>query len=220
MRGLDLRSCHTYANSETVDSVVALVQTHVYLQSYKTYTLLRRQPDRMKRLLHSSSLIALAAVVLLSVCTTSSFAQNYKHDAALGAVFLGIPTIVQGQFEVRIGDDQSLVARAAYGLKTDAAPLDYTGFGIGAAYRFFLTDDKPVAGLSVAPAVDLLFYSNPAGRNSTVVLIGAEGGYKLMVGQISIEPVLAFRIGVSGGEGISKLTSTLIYPGLYLGYAW
>ncbi|MBS1903780.1 MAG: hypothetical protein JSS75_08765 [Bacteroidetes bacterium] len=171
----------------------------------------------MRRLHSISSVVVLALLALTLAGSSTAFAQRAKNSIAVGAAFAGLPTLVQAQYETRIGDDQSIVGRFIYGLNTN----DYSGYGLGAAYRFYLTDDQPVKGLSVGPALEVLFYSNSKlVRSSRILMIGAEGAYKLMLGQFSIEPALSFRIGVSGGESLSKFTSTLIYPAVYLGYAW
>jgi hypothetical protein len=171
----------------------------------------------MHRMFQHTVRSIVVAVALLMISNTLTYAQRTDNSIAVGAAFAGLPTLIQAQYETRIGDDQSLVGRFAYGLATDG----YSGYGLGAAYRFYLTDDKPVKGLSVAPAVEILFYSNSTTvRSARILMIGAEGAYKLMFGQFSVEPALNFRIGVSGGESLAKFTSTLIYPAVYLGYAW
>ncbi|HYM19869.1 MAG TPA: hypothetical protein VEW28_02580 [Candidatus Kapabacteria bacterium] len=164
---------------------------------------------------------ALAVVIIIVASAPSSYAQRDGHDIAVGAGFASIPVLAMGQYELRIGDDASLALRALYGAKTDTGIVGYTGFGIGAAYRFFINNDIPVRGLSVGPAVDIIFYSNSTtNRTARIILLGGEASYKLMLGSISIEPQLSFRIGISGGESISKLTSTLLYPVVLVGYAW
>ena len=171
----------------------------------------------------SNVVLAAAVAVFIFTGASSSYAQHDGHDVAIGAAGfgIGIPTMIHAQYELRLGDDASLALRAEYGAKTDTGIVGYTGYGIGASYRFFINNDHPVRGLSVGPAVDLLFYNNSTtSRSARVVLIGAECSYKLMLGSLSVEPQLALRIGVSSGESISKLTSTLVYPAVYVGYAW
>jgi hypothetical protein len=177
--------------------------------------------NNMRKRISSVVTAAVIAAICFCASASSSFAQHDGHDVAIGAGFLNIPTIIMAQYELRLGDDASLAFRAQHGAKTDTGIVGYTGYGIGASYRFFINNDHPVRGLSVGPAVDLLFYNNSTTqRSSRVVLLGAEGSYKLMLGQLSVEPQLAFRIGISSGESISKLTSSLIYPVVFIGYAW
>lgn len=100
---------------------------------------------------------------------------------------------------------------------------DFSGFGLGAAYRFYIADSRALTGLSVAPAADLFFFSNDLGYASTTdILIGGDLAYKWIFDQFSVEPILTLRIGIEAGNAptLSYATGLVAGLGVYLGYAW
>lgn len=96
----------------------------------------------------------------------------------------------------------------------------YTGFGVGAGYRFYIADSRALTGLSVAPVAEVWFYSSSElNSSSTVFGVGGEVQYKWIFDQFSVEPGVGIGIGF-GGDDITYYTKTRVYAQCHLGYAF
>ncbi len=111
---------------------------------------------------------------------------------------------------------------------TDASGRDWTGYGLGGAYRFYIADSRALTGLSVAPAADLIFFhstieiggKSQSDKSATCFDIGGDLAYKWIFEQFAVEPMLGLRIGFGPNVAPSSETTTRVVLGLSLGYAW
>lgn len=100
----------------------------------------------------------------------------------------------------------------------------WSGFGLGAAYRFFIADSRALTGLSVAPAADLFFFHQTlfgsSQRTAICFDIGGDLAYKWIFDQFAVEPLLGIRIGFGPNLAPSRAIGTEPLIGLSGGYAW
>lgn len=98
---------------------------------------------------------------------------------------------------------------------------DYSAFGVGGAYRFYIADSRALTGLSVAPAADVFFFnSSLLSKTATIFEIGGDLAYKWIFDQFSVEPMFGIRIGFGGAESVTYATGFLPVLAVNLGYAW
>ena len=103
---------------------------------------------------------------------------------------------------------------------------NWSGYGLGAAYRFYIADSRALTGLSVAPAADIFFFHESlpgiTGTQHTAICfdIGGDIAYKWIFDQFAIEPLLGIRIGFGPSLSPSNATTTEPVIGLSVGYAW
>jgi hypothetical protein len=132
------------------------------------------------------------------------------------------------QFEIKAGPVYSWAFRAHYWpgrVGGGALTGNWTAFGLGAVYRIFIADSRALTGLSVAPAADLLLFSQTIqggqGATATVAWIGGDIAYKWIFDQFSIEPLLGLRIGYTPSVNApGYATGPIAVLSVYGGYAW
>jgi hypothetical protein len=127
------------------------------------------------------------------------------------------------QYEFKADPTDSWLLRLNYwpGLSSQ-----WTGFGFGAAYRFYIADSRALTGLAVAPAADLYLFkqsqlSGGSGTRSAIaVAIGGDLTYKWIFDEFAVEPIVGVRYGI-GGTSVPPDVAT-IFPiiGVSVGYAW
>src|SRR5579872_5036519 len=127
------------------------------------------------------------------------------------------------QYEFKADPVTSWMFRVHYWPSPDPSG-DWSGFGIGAAYRFFIADSRALTGLSVAPAADLFFFRqtlfNTSQRTAICFDIGGDIAYKWIFDQFAVEPILGLRIGFGPNVSPTRAIGTEPLIGLSAGYAW
>jgi hypothetical protein len=182
---------------------------------------------------------ALYFVIVGAVCMTGNLARSQARPSSKTQVFsidpvgliLSDPLVLQ--YETKTGPVNSWAFRLLfwpYGIEGQ----DWTGYGVGAAYRFYVADSRALTGLSIAPAAELFFFrgANTSGigaaKTGIAVEIGGDVGYKWIFDDFSVEPLLGLRIGLgpSSGTGSTAVPagatgvgSKQVVIGLFGGYA-
>ncbi len=142
-----------------------------------------------------------------------------KNDLSIDFINLFVQRYVSLQYEFSLSNESSLALRLYFAPKSSYTG-DYTAPGIGAAYRFYITNERAVSGFNLGPAVDAFFFSNSSlNRSTTVLSIGGDVAYKLLAGHFSVEPQLSLRFGAIG-DYVSNYTGTYVYPSVNIGFAW
>lgn len=159
-------------------------------------------------------------VALLMLSSTMSDTRAQKHnDLSIDFINLFEQHYVSLQYEFSLSDESSLALRLYFAPKSSYTN-DYAAPGIGAAYRFYITNDRAVSGFNLGPAVDAFFFSNSnTNRSTTVLSIGGDVAYKLLAGHFSAEPQLSLRFGAIG-DYVTNYSGAYVYGSVYLGYAW
>ncbi len=175
---------------------------------------------------HFSLRFVLASAIVLSLAfgAEHSFAQarpsSKTQVISIDPLGLAYNFPLTFQYEYKIGPVYSWVIRAHY-WPAPSTGIDWSGFGVGGAYRIYIADSRAITGLSVEPAADLLFFrSSNLGKSSIVAWIGGDLAYKWIFDQFSIEPMFGLRIGFGGNEARSNATGAAPILALGLGYAW
>ena len=108
-----------------------------------------------------------------------------------------------------------------------AFAAQYTGYGFGAAYRFYVADSRALTGLAVAPAADLFFFRQAqqtggtgSSRSGIGVDIGGDLSYKWIFDQFAVEPIFGLRFGIGQTNVPAAFTTIQPIIGVGLGYAW
>src|SRR5205809_7358627 len=107
---------------------------------------------------------ALFFVVLGALVASSNSARSQARPSPKTQVFsvdpvgliLDDPLILQ--YEYKTGPVNSWAFRALWWPYGVDISYDWTAFGVGAAYRFYVADSRALTGLSIAPAAELFFF--------------------------------------------------------------
>ncbi len=170
-------------------------------------------------------LIPVIVIVLMTSISSDAVAQRAvkRYNHAIGANPLGLAFgMLNATYEQQVGPENSFTVNGLYWTL-----LDWSAFGIGGSYRWYLMqdDNKALKGFSFGPTINLGFwsYKNSFGYagaydGGTSVAIGAEANYKFVFdGGFMIEPGISFSFNAVSITGLS-------YPGFgigaNLGYAW
>ncbi|HEY3875085.1 MAG TPA: hypothetical protein VGM92_06385 [Candidatus Kapabacteria bacterium] len=176
-----------------------------------------------------TKILVLIAALSFTVSTSSLHAQA-RPSPATQVLSVDVVPLLTGstlslQYEFKSDPTSSWLIRANFW--PSPAP-EWNGFGIGAAYRFYIADSRALTGLSAAPAVDLLFFSQSS-ENETVqshfgtqigVAIGGDLAYKWIFSQFAVEPVLGLRVGLGASQVPGGFQTIYALIGCSLGYAW
>jgi|GEM_PF-2551493 len=127
------------------------------------------------------------------------------------------------QYEFKSDPVSSWVFRLHFWPSPDPSG-DWSGYGIGAAYRIYIADSRALTGLSVAPAADVFFFHETLFGTSQRTAIGADIGgdlaYKWIFDQFAVEPLLGLRIGLEPNVAPGRGSGLEGLIGLFAGYAW
>ncbi|MFI5202777.1 MAG: hypothetical protein ACHQNE_10350 [Candidatus Kapaibacterium sp.] len=127
------------------------------------------------------------------------------------------------QYEYKADPVSSWMFRLHYWPSPDPSG-DWSGYGLGAAYRFYIADSRALTGLSVAPAADLFFFRetlfNTSQRTAICFDVGADLAYKWIFDQFAVEPILGLRVGFGPNVSPNRATGTEPLIGVSGGYAW
>lgn len=173
----------------------------------------------MRNILFSLALVVV--IGLSATLTTNLYAQarTSTKTQVLSIDALGLfqsGNIVTLQYEWKTAPTNSFHIRGRF---SDFGGF-YTGFGVGAGYRFYIADSRALTGLNVAPVAEAWFYNSSAlNSSSTVFGLGAEVGYKWIFDQFAVEPGVGLGFGF-GGDDITYYTKTRVYAQVHLGYAF
>jgi hypothetical protein len=175
----------------------------------------------MKRIVTSVAAFVLLALTFgLSPSSVLAQARPSSKTNVLSLKVLGAirnyPTEIN--YEWKADSKSSWLARLEYWNLSDL----YTGFGLGAQYRFYIADSRALTGLSIGPEAEIFFLSpsNSAYKSYTIVAIGGDIAYKWIFTDFAVEPFLGVRFGIGGSEGVKGTTGPDWRLGLNLGYAW
>jgi hypothetical protein len=129
------------------------------------------------------------------------------------------------QYEYKAGPINSWALRAHWWPSRVSGGIgEWSGFGMGGAYRVFVADSRALTGLSVAPAVDLFFFTQTLNgtkqRSAIDGWIGGDLAYKWIFDQFSVEPLLGLRIGFGANDGPAYATGMEAIISFSGGYAW
>ena len=128
------------------------------------------------------------------------------------------------QYEYKAGPVNSWAIRAHWWPSRDEGIGSWSGFGLGGAYRVYIADSRALTGLSVAPAADLLFFTQSLNgvkqRSAIVGWIGGDIAYKWIFDQFAVEPLLGLRIGFGGNTAPSYATTLIPILAVSGGYAF
>jgi hypothetical protein len=168
---------------------------------------------------------AFLAVFAISFSASKTYAQARPSPATQAISVDFVPLIytfpITLQYEFKSDPVSSWVLRLHY---WPGLAADYSAFGLGAAYRFYIADSRALTGLAVAPAADVFFFSQPqqlggTGSRSAIGFdLGGDISYKWIFDQFAVEPIFGLRFGIGSNVGAFTTISPLI--GVNLGYAW
>jgi hypothetical protein len=175
-------------------------------------------------LVKTSILIVLLAI---SFSASKSSAQARPSPATQVISVDFIPLVltfpVTFQYEYKMDPVTSLALRLHF---WPGITSDYTGFGFGGAYRFYIADSRALTGLAVAPAADLFFFrqsqqlGGTGNRSAIGVDLGGDISYKWIFDQFAVEPLFGLRFGFGGANAPPVFTTIEPLIGCNLGYAW
>lgn len=184
---------------------------------------------------------ALYFVVIGAIFAVSDAAHSQARPSSKTQVFsvdpvgliLDDPLILQ--YEYKTGPVNSWAFRALWWPYGTDISYDWTAYGVGAAYRFYVADSRALTGLSIAPAAELLFFHGSfaggasSSKSGIAVWIGGDVGYKWIFDDFSVEPMLGLRIGLGPSSGDASKSavptqatgvgSRQVVIGLFGGYA-
>jgi hypothetical protein len=163
------------------------------------------------------SLIALFA---MTFSASNAYAQARPSPATQVVSVDFIPLVIDYpmtlQYEFKADPVSSWVLRLHFWPGLSA---DYTGFGFGAAYRFYIADSR-------APAADIYLFHQSAqlggtgSRSAVGIDLGGDLAYKWIFDQFAVEPIVGLRFGFGSSTTPSALTTIWPIIGCSLGYAW
>jgi hypothetical protein len=198
---------------------VSFTRTRCFLPNY-----LENQKNMKFGLAHCFVLLVLLAV---SFSASRSYAQARPSPAtqvlSVDFVPLAIGYPLSFQYEYKADPVTSWLLRLHY---WPGLAASWSGFGFGAAYRFYIADSRALTALSVAPAADLFLFhqseleNNSGTRSAIAVAIGGDLAYKWIFDQFAVEPIVGLRYGI--GPSQTPAAVATIYPiiGCSLGSAW
>jgi hypothetical protein len=173
-------------------------------------------------------IFALFAALVLFVTISASQVYGQARPSPMENVISidPLPLAYDGslvlQYEYKNGPVESWLFRLHYW--PDPSTLSgWSGFGAGAAYRFYVADSRALTGLSVAPAADIFFFRQPTLNYSSICAdIGGDIAYKYIFDDFAIEPLLGLRIGfaLSGVTSPTRATGLEGLIGFAVGYAF
>lgn len=183
--------------------------------------------SRGSRALLLAMSVTLAAGLLCSGNRASAQVRPNQPTQVVSVDFL--PLAYDGpltfQYEFKADPVSSWMFRLHYWPSPDPSG-DWSGYGLGAAYRFYIADSRALTGLSVEPAADIFFFHEVlqgiSGTQHTAICfdIGGDIEYKWIFDQFAVEPILGLRIGLGPTLAPSRATTTEPVIGLSGGYAW
>jgi hypothetical protein len=184
---------------------------------------------------------ALYFAVIAAIFTLSESARSQARPSPKTQVFsidpvgliLDDPLILQ--YEYKTGPVNSWAFRALWWPVGVDGNYDWSAFGVGGAYRFYIADSRALTGLNIAPAAEMLFFhgsfANGVGstKSGIAVWIGGDMGYKWIFDDFSVEPMIGMRIGLGPSSGdptkaavptkATGFNSNQVVIGLFGGYA-
>jgi hypothetical protein len=181
--------------------------------------------SRGSRALLLAMSITFAAGLLCSANRASAQARPSPATQVVSVDFL--PLAYDGpltfQYELKADPVSSWMFRLHYWPSPDPSG-DWSGFGVGASYRFYIADSRALTGLSVEPAADLFFFNQTlfgsSQRTAICFDIGGDIEYKWIFDQFAVEPMLGLRIGFGPNIAPARAIGTEPVIGLSGGYAW
>lgn len=172
----------------------------------------------------------LAWIALITVTFTAgkTYAQARPSPATSAISVDFVPLIytfpLTFQYEMKSDPVSSWILRLHY---WPGLTGQYTGYGVGAAYRFYVADSRALTGLAVAPAADLFFFRQAqltggtgSSRSAIGFDIGGDLSYKWIFDQFLVEPIFGLRFGIGGSNTPTTFTTIQPLIGVNLGYAW
>ena len=168
--------------------------------------------------------VLLVTIVMLSLPASRSYGQARpspkENVISVDPLGLAYHDPLTFQYEYKSGPVNSWVFRLHY-WPTYFEADDWSAFGLGAAYRFYIADSRALTGLSVEPAADLYFFKGAnSGRSAIVFWIGGGIAYKWIFDDFALEPMLGFRIGFGSQVAPGFATGAQGILALNAGYAW
>jgi hypothetical protein len=171
---------------------------------------------------------ALIALFVITFSAGKTYAQARPSPATQVVSVDVVPLVYNGsimfQYEMKADPVSSWLIRLHYWPSPGA---DWTGFGAGAAYRFYVADSRALTGLAVAPAADLFFFREPphaggtGGSNTAIsVGIGGELSYKWIFDQFAVEPIIGLRFYIGPADAPANASTIEPVLGVSVGYAW
>lgn len=181
--------------------------------------------SRGSRVLFLTISMALAGGLLCSANRASAQARPSPATQVVSVDFLPLAYSypLTFQYEFKADPVTSWMFRLHY-WPSPSSDGTWSGYGLGAAYRFFIADSRALTGLSVAPAADLFFFHQTlfgsSQRTAICFDIGGDIAYKWIFDQFAVEPLLGLRIGFGPNLAPSRAIGTEPLIGLSGGYAW
>jgi hypothetical protein len=175
-----------------------------------------------------SKCLAWIALVVITFTVGKTYAQARPSPATSVVSVDFVPLIytfpITFQYEMKSDPVSSLVLRLHY---WPGLTGQYTGYGVGGAYRFYVADSRALTGLAVAPAADLFFFRQAqlaggtgSSRSAIGFDIGGDLSYKWIFDQFAVEPIFGLRFGIGGSNIPTSFTTIQPLIGVNLGYAW
>jgi hypothetical protein len=165
--------------------------------------------------------IVLLGVGALGLSTSKVSAQARPSSKgsviSLNLLALALQGPLDVQYEWRTAPTNSWALRGYFWPSRD----QFSAFGLGGAYRFYIADSRALTGLSVAPAADIYFFSSSVlDKTATVFELGGDLAYKWIFDSFAVEPLFGIRIGFGGSETATYATGFVPFLAVNLGYAW
>ena len=171
--------------------------------------------------------VALVLFISISACRVYGQARPSPLENVISVDPLPLaydgPLVLQ--YELKAGPVESWLFRVQYWPSPDPSG-NWSGFGIGAAYRFFIADSRALTGLSVAPAADIFFFqqtiTGESGSQRTAICfdIGGDVAYKWIFDDFAVEPILGLRIGITPNIAPTRASGLEPLIGVSGGYAF
>ena len=154
---------------------------------------------------------------LLIVVAIFAFSFSNAQENAVKANPIGLAFgIANAGYEFAINDTQTVTVSALY---YDVS--DVSGFGAGAEYRFYFSDEA-LRGWHAGPTAGFFSLKGSgflSDTTSTIFTIGGEAGHQWILGEHFLIDTFVGLGFVSGG-GDLDVSGAAIGLGVSLGYAW
>lgn len=154
---------------------------------------------------------------LLVVLAVFTFSLTNAQESAIKANPIGLAFgIANAGYEFSMNDTQTLTISALY-----YNISDISGFGAGAEYRFYFTEEA-LRGWHAGPNAGFFSLSGSgllSDTTATVFTFGGEAGHQWIIGEHFLVDVFAGLNIVSGGSNLN-VSGTALGLGVSLGYAW
>ena len=141
---------------------------------------------------------------------TSNAQESAVKVNPIGLVF----GIANAGYEFEIQDSRTVTVSALY-----YSISDISGFGVGAEYRFYLSDDS-FRGWHAGPALGYLSLNDDFNNSAGFVTIGGEGGHQWIIGDNFVVDTFATLGFLAGGGDLASFNSVSLGLGVSVGYAW